>query len=348
VRIENIRALDDEEPGMRDYEISFLRLVDKVTNGSTIRINETGTAVKYKPGVIVGGPIGGLTHECPPSRGIGYFLEGMLWLAPFSKAPFDLTLKGVTNNNVDASVDLLRVATIPLLRRFGVGGDADDILSSGGVELKIKKRGAPPLGGGEVRFTCPVAKELSPIDFIDEGQIKRIRGIAYSTKCNPQLASRAGEAVRGVVNTFLPDVYVYTDHYKGKDAGHSPGYGLAVVAETTTSALLTAELCTDGDGPATLPEDLGAKVGRLLCDEVARRGCVDTMHQWLCVGLMSLTPEDVSRVRMGALTPHTIATLRLLSDFFGVIFSIKPDDATHTLLLSCLGTGFKNTARETC
>ena len=41
------------------------------------------------------------------------------------------------------------------------------------------KRGAPPEGGGEVVFSCPVRRTLRPIQFTDAGKIKRIRGLAY-------------------------------------------------------------------------------------------------------------------------------------------------------------------------
>ena len=41
IRIDDIRARD-EYPGLRDYEASLLRLVEKVTNGCIVEINETG------------------------------------------------------------------------------------------------------------------------------------------------------------------------------------------------------------------------------------------------------------------------------------------------------------------
>lgn len=41
IRIEAIRA-DDEAPGLRTFEASFLRLVEKVSNGCVVEINETG------------------------------------------------------------------------------------------------------------------------------------------------------------------------------------------------------------------------------------------------------------------------------------------------------------------
>ena len=41
------------------------------------------------------------------------------------------------------------------------------------------KRGAPPEGGGEVVFSCPVLRNSRPLQFTDPGNIKRIRGLMY-------------------------------------------------------------------------------------------------------------------------------------------------------------------------
>lgn len=100
IRIDGIRAAEDHL-GLLDYEASFLRLLDKITNGSTIEINYTGTCITFVPGVLTGGKI---HHDCPPSRSIGYFLEAVIALAPFCKTPLTLNLTGITNDNLDPSV----------------------------------------------------------------------------------------------------------------------------------------------------------------------------------------------------------------------------------------------------
>ncbi|XP_031462024.1 RNA 3'-terminal phosphate cyclase-like protein [Phasianus colchicus] len=41
LKIRKIRA-KEEDPGLRDFEACFIRLIDKVTNGSRIEINQTG------------------------------------------------------------------------------------------------------------------------------------------------------------------------------------------------------------------------------------------------------------------------------------------------------------------
>ena len=71
--------------------------------------------------------------------------------------------------------------------------------------------------------------------------VKRIRGVAYSMRVSPQTSNRLVDGARGVLNALLADVYVFTDHMAGAEAGASPGYGLALVAETTAGRLLSAE-----------------------------------------------------------------------------------------------------------
>jgi RNA 3'-terminal phosphate cyclase-like protein len=61
----------------------------------------SGTSIVYKPGVIIGGKV---AHDCGTSRAIGYFLEPLIALGPFAKTPMNVTLNGITNDNVDISV----------------------------------------------------------------------------------------------------------------------------------------------------------------------------------------------------------------------------------------------------
>ncbi|KAJ2118434.1 hypothetical protein GGH17_005812, partial [Coemansia sp. RSA 788] len=99
VRIDGIRA-QDENPGLRDYEVSLLRLLEQATNGTRIVISPTGTSVVLRPGMITGGRI---DMDCPVSRSIGYYLEALVAIAPFGKDQMTATLRGVTTNNVDLS-----------------------------------------------------------------------------------------------------------------------------------------------------------------------------------------------------------------------------------------------------
>ena len=60
-----------------------------------------GTTLSYHPGLSEGGT---LEHDCSRQRSIGYFLEPLMMLAPFTKKPVRITLRGLTNGPDDPSV----------------------------------------------------------------------------------------------------------------------------------------------------------------------------------------------------------------------------------------------------
>ncbi|KAF8163492.1 RNA 3'-terminal phosphate cyclase domain-containing protein [Crassisporium funariophilum] len=333
VRIDKIRS-EDKNPGLRDYEISLLRLLEKATNGTVIEISVTGTAILLRPGIILGGS---LQHDCPATRSIGYFLEPLVMLAPFAKRPMHLTLKGITTDEHDLSADIMRTVTLPHLQLFGI---------SEGLELRIKKRGAAPGGGGEVQFLCPIVKQVKTLNFVDPGKIKRIRGVAHAVRVNPQFSNRMIEASRSILNRYIPDIYLYSDVYKGDESGKSPGYALTLLAESTTAAIHCAEALSE---PGVAPEDIGLKATRALLAEVEKGGCVDQKHQSLVLLMMVLGSEDVGRCLMGEPTPKTIQFLRDVRAFFGTSFKIVAADSSNSdnvqLLYSCYGTGYINANR---
>ena len=67
-----------------------------------------GTSLYYNPGLLQGGKI---EHDCNKQRGIGYYLEVVIMLAPFAKMPVNITLKGVTIAPDDPSVSLILYIT---------------------------------------------------------------------------------------------------------------------------------------------------------------------------------------------------------------------------------------------
>lgn len=98
-----------------------------------------------------------------------------------------------------------------------------------------------PLGGGEVVFKCPVRTKLRPIQLLNSGMIKRVRGTAYALRVSPAMANRMVDKAKGVMLNFLPDIFISTDQCKGKQSGKSPGFGVHLYAETTEGIIYSAE-----------------------------------------------------------------------------------------------------------
>jgi len=110
------------------------------------------------------------------------------------------------------------------------------------------------------------------------------------------------EASRSILNRFIPDIYLYSDVYKGEESGKSPGYALSLLAESTTSAIYCSEATSQ---PGVPPEDIALQATKELLNEITKGGCVDEKHQTLVLLMMVLGSEDVGRCRMSEPTPRT-------------------------------------------
>jgi len=346
VIIDKIRYKNDD-PGIRDFESSLLRLIDKVTNGSKIEVSDTGTRVIFRPGLLIGGRI---EHDCGTEHSIGYFLELLISLAPFCKDPINAVLTGVTNNQIDPSVDLIKASCLPIIKRF--------MLDDEGLELKVQKRGVAPSGGGQVVFRCPVKRQLRPIQLQEQGKINRIRGLAWATRVSPSVVNRIVEGAKGKLLKFLPDIYIYTDHFTGAKSGKSPGFGLVLTAETNSGVMLSAEICSNPAGSKTvsIPEDLGIEGATRLLEEIYRGGCADSCAQSLASLFMCLGPPDVSKFLIGPLSPYTVQYLKHIKDFLDVMFKLETKTNTEEeelqlgadkVLMTCVGTGYSNISKRT-
>lgn len=189
-----------------------------------------------------------------------------------------LVLVGVTNDPIDLSVDTLRAVTLPLLQNFGLYG----------VTLAVRRRGVPPKGGGEVLLSCPVVRSLVPIHVTEEGLVRRVRGTVFCAKISPTLVPRVVHACREVLNGFLPDVRIDTDHCKGKEAGDSPGYSLQLVAETTTGALLAVE--RTARTRSQIEQDLQSNLDQGVNAEGKEQIVTIAKEKCYCLPLLSLLP----------------------------------------------------------
>jgi RNA 3'-terminal phosphate cyclase-like protein len=248
--------------------MSLIKLIEKVTNGCSVNINKTGTRLIFRPGMVdcnEGLPI---EHECNLNRNITYYLEAVVPLAVFGKTVLNLTLTGNTDDSLDQSIDSFKSIMTHLLTQFGAQGTLD---------IQVKKRGYSPLGGGIVVLTQRYAKKLESVSLVDEGKVKRIRGLLTSAKVSPQLTTRVVDKLREIFNDYIPDVWIHTDHYKKGQCGDQPGYAVSLVAETSTGMIFTKDY-NFNTSEFKLPEDLGKRVALALLDEIFSGGIIDSAN----------------------------------------------------------------------
>ncbi|KAA6359403.1 MAG: putative RNA 3'-terminal phosphate cyclase family protein, partial [Streblomastix strix] len=199
VVIEEIRSFE-QNVGLKGYEDRFLELIKKIMEGCLIKINVTGTQITFIPGILKGGDV---EFDCGNERGIGYYLEAIMALAPFSKERLNCTLYGATNVDIDhggdPSVDALKDCALPILQKFGVLAE---------LELNIKRRSTHETEPGEIYFTCPAVKQLKSINWRDPGFIKKVRGISFSVNRSRDMVNQMIFHAKGVLLKFIPDVRI--------------------------------------------------------------------------------------------------------------------------------------------
>lgn len=53
--------------------------------------------------------------DCGKDRSVTYFIEGLIILGLFSKDSIEMTFNGITNDNIDISIDCIWNGLVPLI-----------------------------------------------------------------------------------------------------------------------------------------------------------------------------------------------------------------------------------------
>lgn len=374
LHISQIRSSSATSPGLASHEISFLRLLESITNGSALQISYTGTTLTYQPGLITGtvtglGAAGDVIEHILPetnTRGVSYFLLPLCILAPFSKAPVNVRFSGpgvitAATDAGDMSVDSVRTAILPLYEHFG-------ILASK-LELRVLQRscaGAGGKGGGgvvELRFGAQVRLPKTLHLNRSGGRIKRIRGVAYSTGVSASNNTRMIHAARGILNPFVSDVHVAAQYDQAplvpsNDKSNPTakkrtgvGFGISLVAESSAYGVVySADVVSPHQGGVT-PEDIGKQCAYQLLETLSQGGCVTRAAAPTVLILMAMGSEDVGRVRLGRDVVGTIEVIDLgrdLKKFGASAWGLRDaeDDETGDVIVSVKGLGVGNVGRK--
>ncbi|PWY89336.1 18S rRNA biogenesis protein [Aspergillus heteromorphus CBS 117.55] len=373
VQISQIRPSSPTNPGLAPHEISFLRLLDSITNGSQMEISYTGTILVYKPGLITGSASGTgansggvIRHELPAgcARGVSYFLIPLCLLAPFSKAPLKVLFTGpgvITSAtpNGDMSVDSVRTAILPLYNQFGIFNN---------IELRILKRSNPGPngrgGGGEVQLVFGHQLRLpKTLHLMNPGRITKVRGVAYAVGVSASNNARMIQTARGVLNPLVPDTYIFSDvssapfvptSEKTNPSGKKKiglGFGLSLVAESSTGCLFSADVASPPAG-GEAPEDIGKRCAYQLLETISKGGCVAPAGVATMLGLMTMGSEDVGRIQVGREVIADESTIQLARDLtkFGApgwgLRDASGENENGDVIISVVGRGIGNVGRK--
>ncbi|KJP89982.1 18S rRNA biogenesis protein RCL1 [Plasmodium fragile] len=395
-----------EKEGLREYEAKLLKLIDKLCDDTTIKINEEGDELYFKPGFLMGNVndevrISDLdnTFHCGKERSITYFLEFLLMVTPFFKNPVKLTLKGITDDSIDTSVHTCKVVSEHFFKNIL---KLDDYF----LNIKIVKRGIKSDCSGEVLFFMDNLKTVEPLDMNDPGVVKKITGTIVCNKISPVFRNKLMNFAKKNLLNFTPYVSIEVEDAKVKNFNSQNHFiSFSLFAHTKNKCMYATDLCVDefflrhargvlcsggGSGEmddqdesmseeatddeetnkpqrssrtaeldkqnktlhdADIYERLGFFIALKMMNEIKGLPSVDSNYQWLPLLYMALGNDlAVSKISLSIVKPYSIALIRLLRDFFSVVFDIKKVEKSpvdHSYLIKCVGIGYRNISKKT-
>jgi len=333
IEVQSIRERETE-PGLHAHELLLLRMLEHITTGSRVDISPSGTAVRVQPGALVGTETPQQLDVRESDRSVSYFLEPLLILGCLCKHGLTFSLVGVTSDAVDPPASSFSRECSCLLSLVGIPARVD-----------VTSEGFHPRGDGEVRVYVPPAGKAgipNPLDAVDIGLFRRIRGGATSSRC--------ANAAKDQLKHVCPDTLVRGASMR-KSKSSSPGIGAYVVAESMAGKCIGAGYALPENHEGKLerqpPEHAGERASKELLHIARQGGCIGPSCQALAAYLCALGPAELSRVRIGPPTKHLISTLLELQAIAGVTFNIEEDPAAQpSVLLSTVGLGIRPVARR--
>jgi len=186
--------------------------------------------------------------------------------------------------------------------------------------------------------------------------------VAYCTGVSASNNARMIEAARGVLNPLVGDTYIFSDvssapfitsTNKADPTGKRKigiGFGLSLVAESSTGSLYSADLASPPSGGIP-PEDLGQHCAFQLLETVSLGGTVSLTAAPTMLTLMAMGSEDVGRVQLGkeVLGSESIVSLgRDLKAFGASGWGIRESDSAEggDVVVSVVGRGVGNIGRK--
>ena len=270
-----------------------------MSNGSKLILSKKGDSVKFQPGIIINNDSRDLTFDCGESRAIPYYIEFLALIALFGKTDLEITFTGITNDNIDVSIDSLASSLPNIIEKFN--------LTNKHIVIKVNRRGFRPNGLGQVFLRVQKINWLDNCYWMREGLVKRIRGTCYASKASVNIIGRIIASAREIFNDFIPDVWIYSEYSKGAKASADPGYGVTLVAESKTGSLQTSDCCFSQfeSSEHNTPEEIGKRSATVLLDEIFHSGVVDTSSQTFLLMLMALSGGKPSVAKVGRLSSYT-------------------------------------------
>jgi RNA 3'-terminal phosphate cyclase (ATP) len=263
-RMTGIRARR-AKPGLRPQHLACVTACAEMCGAEVQGAAVNSMQIVYKPGTKVRG--GHYEWNIGTAGSTTLLASALVPLAMFADTATAITLTGGLFQDFAPSAHHMQHVLLPTLRKMGID-----------VDLEILQPGYVPAGRGKIRLNLhPVTGPIKPLILSEQGEVRRIGGLALSSRLKTQRVSErmASECKKVLAGMGLAAVI----EERHDETSPQPGASLTIWAETENGCLIGSDQAgkrgrtSESIGryvAKKLKQDLdtGATVDRYLADQL--------------------------------------------------------------------------------
>jgi RNA 3'-terminal phosphate cyclase (ATP) len=162
-RIYNIRK-NRKNPGLRPQHLMCVQALKKITGARVEGCRKGSTELVFEPQQTTPG---NYSFDIGTAGSITLLLQAIMPPLVYSSSKSRLVLKGGTHVPFSPPYHYLKEVFLAFLKRLGIN-----------IETEVERYGFYPKGGGIVNITVEPATESTPLECIERGTIREIKGIS--------------------------------------------------------------------------------------------------------------------------------------------------------------------------
>ncbi|MEM2659617.1 MAG: RNA 3'-terminal phosphate cyclase [Zestosphaera sp.] len=235
IKVFNIRAKRDN-PGLRPQHLTSIKIAGEICKAHVEGLSVGSTEIVFKPSTI--SPRDS-EFDVGTAGSVTLIMQTILPILAFSERRAEITLRGGTDVPWSPPIDYVRFVMLPHLSRMSYY-----------VEVDLLRRGHYPRGGGLVKVrNLNTPKGFTPLNMLERGEVRVVRGISHSVKLPGDVALRQAESAKKLLVSrgVAAPIDIKLETYKeGEDPHLGPGSGIVLWAETRNSILGSDSLGAKG------------------------------------------------------------------------------------------------------
>ena len=296
VHLVNARARR-AQPGLRPQHVAAVRACAELCAAETEGVSVGSRELVFRPeSRIRGGPY---DWDIGTAGSAPMLALGVLPLACLADAELTARITGGAFQDFAPSPFHLHHVLAPLLARMGAS-----------VALELVRPGYVPAGSGVLELRVrPAAGGLAPLELVDPGPVRQVRGIALASHLAARLVSE--RMARSCEERLAEKGLACSIERIDDTTAVRPGAGLAVWAETANGCRLGADRA---GAPRRTSEAIGRHVARALLEDLGTGAGVDR-HLADQVVLFAALARGTTRYRVPADSEHLRTNLWLAERF---------------------------------